>query len=54
MANTYYQCYVHVVFAVKYRDCLILESNREMIQKYICGIVSQDKCDEQYLFEWID
>ena len=43
MANTYYQCYVHVVFAVKYRDCLIQEPNREIIQKYICGIVNQDK-----------
>ena len=44
MANTYYQCYVHLVFAVKHRDCLIQESNREKIQKYICGIVNQDKC----------
>jgi len=44
MANTYFQCYVHLVFAVKHRECLILESNREKIQKYICGIVNQDKC----------
>jgi len=44
MANTYYQCYVHLVFAVKYRECLINESIRERIQKYICGIVNQDKC----------
>ena len=44
MANTYHQCYVHLVFAVKHRDCLICESNRERIQKYICGIVKQDKC----------
>jgi len=44
MANTYYQCYAHLVFAVKHRDCLISESNREMIQKYISGIVNQDKC----------
>ncbi|MCL2596695.1 MAG: IS200/IS605 family transposase [Paludibacter sp.] len=44
MANTYSQCYVHIVFAVKHRDCLIHESNREKIQKYICGIVNQDKC----------
>ena len=27
MANTYYQCYVHLVFAVKHRDCLICESS---------------------------
>jgi len=44
MANTYFQCYVHLVFAVKHRDRLILESNREKIQKYICGIINQDKC----------
>ena len=44
MANTYYQCYVHLVFAVKYRECLINESIRERVQKYICGIVNQDKC----------
>jgi len=44
MANTYFQCYVHLVFAVKHRDSLILESNREKIQKYICGIINQDKC----------
>jgi len=43
MANTYYQCYVHIVFAVKHRNCLIQEPNREIIQKYICGIVNQDK-----------
>jgi REP element-mobilizing transposase RayT len=44
MANTYYQCYVHLVFAVKNRDCLIHKSIREKIQKYICGIINQDKC----------
>jgi len=44
MANTYFQCYAHLVFAVKHRECLIHESNRERIQKYICGIVNQDKC----------
>ncbi|MDR1459758.1 MAG: IS200/IS605 family transposase [Bacteroidales bacterium] len=44
MANTYYQCYAHIVFAVKYRDCLISESNREKVEKYISGIVNQDKC----------
>jgi REP element-mobilizing transposase RayT len=44
MANTYYQCYIHLVFAVKYRECLIDESIRERVQKYICGIVNQDKC----------
>ena len=44
MANTYYQCYVHLVFAVKHRDCMIRETHREKTQKYICGIVNQNKC----------
>jgi len=44
MANTYYQCYAHLIFAVKNRKCLIHESNRENIQKFICGIFNKDKC----------
>ncbi|MDR1274535.1 MAG: IS200/IS605 family transposase [Odoribacteraceae bacterium] len=41
---TYYQCYTHLIFAVKDRECLIREPIREKIQAYICGIVNQDKC----------
>ena len=40
MANTYTQLLVQIVFAVKGRQCFINEKNREQIEKYICGIIS--------------
>lgn len=43
MANTYTQLLIQVVFAVKGRQNLILEKNREPIEKYICGIISNKK-----------
>jgi len=43
MANTYTQIYVQVVFAVQGRQNLIAEKNRELLEKYICGIVSNKK-----------
>ncbi|WP_109678334.1 IS200/IS605 family transposase [Dyadobacter jejuensis] len=39
MMNTYSQIYVHIVFAVKGRENLILPSWEEKIYKYITGIV---------------
>jgi putative transposase len=39
MANTYSQIYIQIVFAVKYRQNLISEDNREELQKFITGIV---------------
>ena len=39
MANTYTQLYIHLVFAVANRMCLIDEDSKEEIQKYITGIV---------------
>lgn len=39
MPNTYTQVYIQIVFAVKGRESLISESNREELQKYITGIV---------------
>jgi putative transposase len=41
MPNTYSQLYVQIVFAVKFRQNLISEENREELQKYICGIVEK-------------
>ena len=38
MANTYTQIYVHAVFAVQERACLIRKEWREELFKYICGI----------------
>ena len=41
MANTYTQIYLHVVFAVSRRACVIAEARREDLQKYITGIVTR-------------
>ena len=43
MANTYTQIYLHVVFAVSDRACVISAARREELQKYITGIVSRTK-----------
>lgn len=40
MPNTYSQIYIQLVFAVKGRQNLIKEKNREQIEKYISGITS--------------
>ena len=44
MANTYSQLYVQIIFAVKNRNALIKECNRDETEKYIFGIVSNHKC----------
>ncbi|HWB58406.1 MAG TPA: IS200/IS605 family transposase [Chthoniobacteraceae bacterium] len=41
MANTYTQIYLHVVFAVSARVCVIVPSRKEELQKYITGIVTK-------------
>jgi putative transposase len=41
MANTYSQLYVQIVFAVKGRESLVRESQREELEKYICGIADR-------------
>lgn len=41
MANTYTQIYLHVVFAVSNRACVINSTRREELQKYITGIVTR-------------
>lgn len=43
MANTYAQCYLHLVFAVKNREALISKSWRDELEKYITGIVQNHK-----------
>jgi putative transposase len=40
MANTYFQIYVQVVFAVEGRQSLIAPEHNDELQKYITGIVS--------------
>lgn len=42
MANTYTQLHIHFVFAVKYRAAVIEDSWREVLHKYITGIVQNN------------
>jgi hypothetical protein len=39
MANTYTQCYFHLVFAVKNRNALIKKEWKDELEMYITGIV---------------
>ncbi|MBP9664454.1 MAG: IS200/IS605 family transposase [Pyrinomonadaceae bacterium] len=39
MANTYTQIYIHVVFAVQERACILKKQWREELFKYIAGIL---------------
>jgi REP element-mobilizing transposase RayT len=41
MPNTYTQMYVHVIFAVKRRECLITPKLRENLYAYITGITKK-------------
>jgi REP element-mobilizing transposase RayT len=43
MANTYTQMYVQIVFAVQGRHNLIAIKNRDELEKYICGIILNEK-----------
>lgn len=43
MANTYTNCYVHLVFAVKNREALIKKHWKDELGKYITGIVQNHK-----------
>jgi len=43
MANTYTQIFVHIVFAVQDRECIIREQLRNELEKYITGIVNNNK-----------
>ena len=43
MADTYVQAYFHLVFAVKNRDALIQNSWKGELEKYITGIVQNNK-----------
>jgi REP element-mobilizing transposase RayT len=43
MANTYTQCYVHLVFAVKNRDAFIKKEWKDELEMYITGIVQNHR-----------
>ena len=50
MANTYSQMYVQIVFAVLGRANVIKEIHRIELEKYICGIISNNKCKPLALY----
>ena len=39
MANTYTQCYFHLVFAVRNRRALIMKNWKDELEKYITGVI---------------
>ncbi|HEX5317040.1 MAG TPA: IS200/IS605 family transposase [Candidatus Kapabacteria bacterium] len=43
MPNTYTQVYIHLIFAVKNRECLIPREHKAELQKYITGVVTNKK-----------
>lgn len=43
MSNTYSQILIQIVFAVQGRVNLIPKNHREELEKYICGIISNNK-----------
>ncbi|HTA26886.1 MAG TPA: IS200/IS605 family transposase [Bacteroidia bacterium] len=43
MPNTYTQLYIQLVFAVKGKGSFIFEKNRIELEKYICGIINNNK-----------
>lgn len=40
MSSTYSQIYIQIVFAVRYRECLIRHAWEEELYKYITGIIT--------------
>src|SRR5688572_15708092 len=43
MANTYFQIYLHFVFAVKNRHCLVERKYKHELHKYITGLAQNRK-----------
>ena len=43
MANTYSQLYIQIIFAVCFRENQIFEQHRDQLEKYICGIIKNNK-----------
>lgn len=44
MANTYSQVYLHFVFAVSGRRCLVPKAHKEELHKFITGLVQRRNC----------
>jgi putative transposase len=43
LANTFTQCYVHLVFSPQHRDALINKAWKDELEKYIMGIIQNRK-----------
>lgn len=43
MANTYSQCYIHLIFAPKHRQALINKAWSAELEKYITGVIKNNK-----------
>lgn len=43
MANTYTQIYLHIIFAVKYREGVIQASWKDELYKYITAVIQEQK-----------
>lgn len=43
MANTYTQIHIHAVFAVQNRDCIICDTWKDELYKYITGIIKNNQ-----------
>lgn len=42
--GTFTQLFIHLVFAVKFKECLLNKQQREELYKYTSGIVENKKC----------
>ena len=54
MANTYTQCYIHLVFAVKNRDALIKKAWKNDLEMYITQIIQNHKHKLLYIYAMPD
>jgi len=54
MANTYSQLTIHGVFAVKYRENLLVKPFRDNVHKYISGILEAIECKPLAVNGWLD
>jgi putative transposase len=54
MSNTYTQLSIHGVFAVRNRHCLITQSWRDDLHRYISGIISSEGQKSLAVGGWLD
>lgn len=54
MANTYAQIYIHAIFAVKRRECVITKRWRDELHCYISGILTNSGVRPLAVGGWVD